>query len=110
MILVTGGAYQGKRRFVSETLGISEERALFDLHEYIRECVENGDDPEKRVFELIGSEKPDAVTCDEIGMGIVPAERSERIIREATGRIVCRIAGCADEVYRLVCGIPVKIK
>ena len=52
MILVTGGAYQGKRRFVSETLGISEERALFDLHEYIRECVENGDDPEKRVFVL----------------------------------------------------------
>ena len=110
MIFVTGGAYQGKRHFVVETLGIDEANALFDLHMYIEECIENGDDPEKKVIALMESKRPEAVTCDEIGMGIVPAERSERIRREVTGRIACAIAGTADEVYRLVCGIPVKIK
>lgn len=110
MIFVTGGAYQGKRRFVTDTLGIPEENALFDIHEYIAESIKNGGDPETELFGILDAGEVTAVTCNELGMGIVPADRAERERREVTGRIACRIAERADEVYRIVCGIPVKLK
>lgn len=110
MIFVTGGAFQGKRRFVTETLGISEERALFDAHEYVEAVLSEGRDPEAELMRMICGGAVDAVTADEIGMGIVPQDADERRRREITGRIMCKIAERSDEVYRLVCGIPVKIK
>ena len=110
MIFVTGGAYQGKKRFVTDVLGINKERVLFAAHEYIEEVLEYGGDPEKMIFSLIESGEIEAVTADEIGMGIVPADERDRKRREMTGRIMCYIAANADEVYRLVCGIPVRIK
>ena len=56
-------------------------------------------------------ENPDAIVImDEIGSGIIPLEKSERLWREQTGRAGCRIAGYADTVIRLCCGIPEIIK
>jgi adenosylcobinamide kinase/adenosylcobinamide-phosphate guanylyltransferase len=48
--------------------------------------------------------------CDEIGNGIVPMDAFERKWREQTGRILCGIAARADEVWRVFCGLPQKIK
>lgn len=50
------------------------------------------------------------IIADEIGSGIVPMERDERIYRETTGRLLCRIAKKADSVERIICGIPQKLK
>ena len=50
------------------------------------------------------------ITSDEVGLGIVPLDRKVREWREATGRALCRIAAEADEVYRVSCGIGMKIK
>jgi adenosylcobinamide kinase/adenosylcobinamide-phosphate guanylyltransferase len=50
------------------------------------------------------------VISDETGNGIVPADAEDRRVRETTGRLCCRIAQNADEVYRVFAGIPVKIK
>ncbi len=70
------------------------------LHEFIRRYPEE----EPRLRE-------DAVViCDEVGSGIVPADREEREFRERVGRIGCRIAAEADSVIRIVCGIPVRLK
>ena len=110
MILITGGAYQGKQRFVTDVLGIAPERALFNAHEYIAKALENGEDAEILIDGILSRGNIEAVTCNEIGMGIVPADSGERRRREVTGRIMCRFAERADTVYRLVCGIPIKIK
>lgn len=50
------------------------------------------------------------VISDEIGNGIVPMEKEERIWREVTGRLLCRIAKEARTVTRVFCSIPVPIK
>ena len=54
---------------------------------------------------------PDLIlVCDEVGNGIVPMEKAERDYRECVGRVLCVLAGEADTVERVHCGIPQKIK
>ncbi|OPJ55790.1 bifunctional adenosylcobinamide kinase/adenosylcobinamide-phosphate guanylyltransferase [Alkalithermobacter paradoxus] len=47
---------------------------------------------------------------NEIGMGVVPANRLSRIYTDIAGRINQRISSLSDEVYFVVSGIPIKIK
>ena len=47
---------------------------------------------------------------DEMGYGMVPMERTDRRYRELTGRITCKLAEQADEVYRVIAGIPQRLK
>lgn len=54
---------------------------------------------------------PDLIfICDEVGNGIVPMEKAERNYRECVGRALCALAGEADRVERVCCGIPQLIK
>ena len=50
-----------------------------------------------------------AVT-NEVGMGLVPAERSSRYYRDILGRANQTVAASADRVYFLVSGIPLEVK
>lgn len=50
------------------------------------------------------------IITNEIGYGIVPIDALEREYRERTGRICCELAKRADKVFRIVCGIPNRIK
>ena len=50
------------------------------------------------------------IVSDELGYGIVPIEKQDRIWRETVGRVCTCAAGCADEVVRVVCGIGMKLK
>jgi adenosylcobinamide kinase / adenosylcobinamide-phosphate guanylyltransferase len=50
-----------------------------------------------------------AVT-NEVGMGIVPAYPLGRVYRDLLGWTNQRVARSADEVYLVVCGIPVELK
>jgi adenosyl cobinamide kinase/adenosyl cobinamide phosphate guanylyltransferase len=46
----------------------------------------------------------------EIGSGIVPVQKEERIYRETAGRAGCVLAAHAASVYRVICGLAVPIK
>ena len=46
----------------------------------------------------------------ELGNGVVPMEAFDRRYRETVGRICCNIAKQAEEVIRIVCGIPIVLK
>lgn len=50
-----------------------------------------------------------AVT-NEVGMGLVPPDRSSRYYRDILGRANRTVASQADQVYFLVSGIPMKVK
>ena len=49
----------------------------------------------------------EVVVFDELGCGVVPAEREGRLGRERAGRLNCRLVARATCVVRMVCGIPV---
>lgn len=55
-------------------------------------------------------QQPEIVTMDEVGCGIVPLDKGERDYREAVGRAGQILAAHADTVYRMICGVPVRIK
>lgn len=98
MILIIGGRGAGKREFARETLVCDPKNTLPALHEL---------DPLPPLEELLGYE---AVICDEVGCGVVPMERADRERREAIGRLCCQLAKQAQAVYRLQCGLAMRLK
>ena len=98
MILIIGGRGAGKQEFARETLGCDPKNTLPALHER---------DPLPSLEELLSYE---AVICDEVGCGVVPLERADRERREAIGRLCCALAREAQAVYRLQCGLAMRLK
>lgn len=98
MILIIGGRGAGKEEFARETLGCDPKNTLPALHEL---------DPLPSLEELLSYE---AVICDEVGCGVVPLERADRERREAIGRLCCQLAKQAQAVYRLQCGLAMRLK
>ncbi len=78
---------------MEDTGGIPLERRLEDFLEASR-----------------NSAAPLAIVTNEVGMGIVPANKLARDFRDAAGRVNAAIAAVADTVSLMVSGIPVKIK
>lgn len=50
------------------------------------------------------------IVSTELGCGIVPMEKKDRIWREAVGRICTELAKYSDEVVRVVCGLGMRLK
>ncbi len=135
MRLIIGGAYQGKLTYAKETYHITDGwvdgricsreelsscRGVHHFHEYIRRMAASEKqsavltDLERQADEfahMLVKENPEiVVVSNELGYGIVPVEKTDRLWRELTGRICTCLAAKADEVVRVVCGIGIKIK
>lgn len=126
MKLVIGGTSQGKKDYVLGRLQQSpvqvwdgelpeeketEQTIVIDhLHLWVRKRLEAQGEPEIELEAWL-SEHPDSILIsDEIGNGIVPMDAFERAYRERTGRILVNLAGKADTVERVFCGIGQKLK
>jgi len=113
VILIIGGEGSGKRSFV-RTLGytdadmadacLDERPVIFHTERLVfqdREAAESL--PE-------ALRQKEVVICNEVGSGVIPVDREERLGREAVGRLCVRLALEASAVVRMVCGIPTVIK
>lgn len=126
MIMITGGAFQGKTKFAHKKFSLKESdiingeacgfdevfsvRCITNYHIFVKHLIENNIDPLEFTKRLC-TENPDMVIIiNEIGCGIIPLEKSERLWREQTGRAGCIIAEKASTVIRVSCGIPNVIK
>lgn len=112
MILVVGGFAQGKLAFAKETLGVkgygdgcfTEDNCVYRLHSMVMQ------EGFEEALEAYLTAHPDAVLiCDEVGCGIVPMEKADREYREKVGRVGCMLAKRASAVYRVVCGIGMRL-
>ena len=130
MILIIGGAYQGKMAFAEQLLEEQKKNgkagSIFpqfhmwvkahmeaDANDKISEHVnsnEKNDKLEKELREKLAQEPDQIIVCDELGCGVVPMDAFERAWRERTGRIGCELAKQAEAVYRVTCGIGTRIK
>ncbi len=115
MILVIGGRSQGKTQYVRENFGVKEDeiacgfgknRVIVHLEKLIRE--QGAERVIKSLDELYGTDR--IVCCDEVGMGIVPADAGDRAYRDEVGRVLCRAAQKAERVIRVFAGIGQNIK
>lgn len=53
---------------------------------------------------------PVIFVTNELGMGLVPEHPLSRAFRDMAGRLNQQIAGVADEVVLMVCGLPLPVK
>ena len=126
MKLIIGGYAQGKLNYVLKKYGnfaddikdgeLPEKEetgkivVVNHLHEWIKTRMLLGGCPEKEILDFVGKYPDCILVSDEVGNGIVPADAFEREYRERTGRILVELAGKAEEVERVICGIGQKIK
>ena len=126
MILVTGGAHQGKEAF-ARTLPGRENQVFADgavcgaediraagavrhVHLFTARCLREGLDA-GQILLSIADDVPDLlVITDEIGCGIVPADPEDRRWREEAGRLACLLASRSGEVWRVICGIGTRLR
>nr|WP_300003553.1 bifunctional adenosylcobinamide kinase/adenosylcobinamide-phosphate guanylyltransferase [Tissierella sp.] len=108
-----------EKNYLLDSITVMVSNIMFDLSkdlEYIdyilQEKIENRVILE--IEDLIKSVKKKgynlSLVTDEVGSSIVPEHHVSRVFRDIQGRINQKLAGMADEVYLVCCGIPVKIK
>lgn len=124
MRLIIGGAYQGKGAFAVNKYGLSADEicngnvisadgkysCVRDFQLFVRSIIECGKNPLDETEKLIIENPNIIIIMNEIGNGIVPLDKSERIWREQVGRVGCFLAANAESVERVVCGISTRIK
>ena len=136
MVLIIGGMCQGKHDFCKSEFPDAE--VIEHYEERIREELGEGKDPvseaEKWLDEISAAMEIDGtdtavhlsmdsenrfkeqnprelvIIMNEVGSGVVPMDKDEREWREAAGRVSCLFAKRADRVYRLLAGIPQRLK
>ena len=100
-------------------------RGIYHFHEYVRRLMDDRkeglwfsadqsilgiEQQAERFAELLYEKNPDIlIVSNELGCGIVPMEKRDRLWREACGRVCTALAARADEVVRVVCGVGQKL-
>lgn len=124
MILVFGGAYNGKLEFVKRKFKIRNEEIFFckdekleydkrvicGLHIFTRACTINKINSLDLLKNNINMLKDKIIICDEINSGIVPMEKLDRIWREETGHGMQFLSKNSNLIYRIFFGIEEKLK
>ena len=112
MILIIGGAGQGKLDYVLQKTGYGPAQVARTPEEARTRPVFAGleDWPELDEAALLEANPDVILICDEVGCGVVPLERADRERREAIGRLCCALAREAQAVYRLQCGLAMRLK
>lgn len=124
MILIFGGAYNGKLGFVKEKYNIKDEEIFFckdeelnldkkvicGLHIFIKSCVLSGINALDILEKNIDILEDKIIICDEIGSGIVPMEKLDRKYREECGRGLQFLTKKATTVSRIFFGLEEILK
>ena len=125
MILIFGGAYQGKTEYAKSLKNIEKisdcskggepdfsAECVCGIEGFVLECVRRGVEPKEWFAEREEQWNSDGkiLVMTDTSQGVVPVEKDLRDAREANGRLMLYLASKATEVHRVFCGIGKKIK
>lgn len=121
MILIFGGAYQGKLEYAQENykgtvyncIGSKinfDADIINDIGQFVFSCVKEGKDAEKYISKNIERLKGKVIICNDVSQGIVPIDPLERQFRDMVGRVMVYLGREAESVIRIFCGLPQKVK
>lgn len=120
MILIIGGAYQGKLDFARNHFAVAQE----DIHvcgvgeiDFSRRCIckieeftFGHEDPVRYFKDRNNQWKDSILICQDIFCGVVPMGAENRAWRQKTGRLCQYLAGEAQQVFRVFCGLEQRLK
>ena len=120
MILIIGGAHQGKLEFAKETFGLKEE----DIHictageiDFSKRCIYGVEeftwghpDPKAYFRENREAWEDSILILRDVFCGVVPMEPETRLWRQKTGRLAQYLSKEASQVSRIFCGLEQRLK
>ena len=124
MILIIGGAYQGKLSYAKAAYSLAPEdiftctgqeidfsrRCVNALEEFCFSCIQRGIDPIEYVQAHREQWQDSILICNDLSSGVVPVDPSQRQWRHTTGRLCQYLAGQAERVSRIFCGLEQRLK
>ena len=125
MIFVFGGAYQGMEEYAREKLeaanilqlsadmrdiDFSAADAFTGLEQFVLGCVQRGEQAVSYFDRQIDEWSDKIMIGLDFSCGVVPLDAQLRLWREENGRLNNYLAGHAERVVRLFCGIPQELK
>ena len=126
MILIFGGAYQGKLAYALERFKTAEsdvhkcnvddvlmpenKKIIYEIDKWILALVKKDLNVKNEVRQFVNNNKDAIVICNDASCGVVPVDPVLRKWREETGRSLAMLSQNSGEVVRLFCGIPTRIK
>lgn len=109
-VLIIGGAFQDKLTVALNYSSLSADQVSDGMDKIIvnnfQNYFKNNMDEEGLLEKCRGK----IIICDEVGCGIIPLDKSDRVYREALGRFLCDLAAISDTVIRVTAGIGQFIK
>ena len=116
MILLIGGAGQGKLAYALERTGCAPADVARDPASARTKPILDGladwvrAHPGEGLGDLLEANPGVVILCDEVGCGVVPVDPAERVWREEVGRLCCDLARKAERVERIFCGLSMVLK
>ena len=124
MVLIIGGAYQGKRDYAKKAFHLAEDdiftcegtkidfsyRCIDRLEAFVLACVREGIDPEDYLWANEALWQDSVFICRDIFCGVVPMDPLVRKGRHTTGLVCQYLAGQAAQVSRIFCGLEQRLK
>ena len=124
MILIIGGAYQGKLDWAKAAFGIPEARVFTctgpeidfsrgcveHIEEFTLACVRQGVDPVAYFAGRRAQWQNCVLICGDISGGVVPLGAEMRAWRQENGRLCRYLSGEAERVSRIFCGLEQRLK
>lgn len=123
MILIFGGAYQGKLDYAKENYRFetvcdcSDGRepdfsadVIYGIEGFVLECAKAGKEARQVFEETEGEWAGKILIITDTSQGVVPIDKDVRAFREMNGRLMLYLADKADSVIRVFCGIGKRLK
>lgn len=124
MILIIGGAYQGKLKYAKgkynlkdtnindlskEELDLSK-KCLYHMEELSFKMVDDNKNVTDEINKIIDKLDDKIIILEDIFSGVVPIEKDLRVKREETAKMACLLAKHAKSVIRVYLGLDQKLK
>lgn len=118
MVLIIGGAYQGKLDYAKDSLGVSEiytctgpeidfsKGCIYKIEEF----TAHHPDPVSYFRAHREQWRDSVLIMQDIFCGVVPMGAENRAWRQRTGRLAQYLSREAQQVSRIFCGLELKLK
>lgn len=98
---------------VNNIANVNDIVIINHLHMWVKDLLREGmeeSEVQSTILSWVATHPNTILICDELGNGIVPLEKMERIWREQTGRLMIELAKQAERVERILCGLGQRLK
>lgn len=124
MVLIIGGAYQGKLEFARGAFSLREgdvftcngveidfsKPCIYALEEFVYACLEQGIEPVAHFAAQKALWQDSVLICQDMSSGVVPIDAMQRQWRHSVGGLCQYLAGQAEQVSRIFCGLEQRLK